>query len=366
MGRKKIALILGSGFSKEASLPTTAEIPAKFLSVPKNAILPKNIEERISEILLSFWGQTFNYEDSGNLPSLENHFTLIDLAANSGHHLGSYSPKMLRAIRRMSIHRVFSILAENDRLNSQLQFMFKEIRKNFDDVSIITLNWDLVAETHLRMLGLDFCYPIETYRFLQNGGAEPWPRNGIPIMKMHGSINWIYCDCCRRIYAGKTNLLTLHRASFLEREDFNLFFKPAAIAKMFREISAKTEKRKCPNCEAQTAGRVATFSYRKAFSIAQFQSVWEKAYSQLNKADIWLIVGYSLPEADFEFLHLLKSAQLARNFLSFPELEVVAKGDSKTVARYKSFFGLSDEAIKLGGLNHWVQNHLSDFIKNNR
>jgi hypothetical protein len=44
-------------------------------------------------------------------PALEYHFTAIDLAANSGHHLGTdYSPRKLRAIRRFSIHRAFKIL----------------------------------------------------------------------------------------------------------------------------------------------------------------------------------------------------------------------------------------------------------------
>jgi hypothetical protein len=42
---------------------------------------------------------------------VEDHFTQIDLAANSGHYLGhDYNPKRLRALRRFTIHRMFKLL----------------------------------------------------------------------------------------------------------------------------------------------------------------------------------------------------------------------------------------------------------------
>src|SRR5437016_4977076 len=107
---RSLALILGSGFSKVAGLPTTQELSSEFLNPPRGGVLGKPLEREVSRILNEFWHRVFGYRNGGIAPSLEDHFTLLDLAANSGHHLGGrYSPKMLRAIRRFSIHRVFQI-----------------------------------------------------------------------------------------------------------------------------------------------------------------------------------------------------------------------------------------------------------------
>jgi len=72
------------------------------------------------------------------------------------------------------------------------------------------------------------------------------------------------------------------------------------------------EFRTCIGCPGRIAARVATFSYRKRLRVPFFESIWDEAHNDLRLADRWLFVGYSLPEADIEIRHLLKTAQLAR------------------------------------------------------
>jgi hypothetical protein len=92
-------------------LPPTAKLSDQFLDVPENGVVPPDVEKEISKQLREFWNNAFRYPDRQLKPSLEDHFTTIDLAANAGHHLGRlYSPKRLRVIRRLSIHRAFQIL----------------------------------------------------------------------------------------------------------------------------------------------------------------------------------------------------------------------------------------------------------------
>jgi hypothetical protein len=110
-------------------------------------------------------------------------------------------------------------------------------------------------------------------------------------------------------------------------------------------------------------GRVATFSYRKAFSINQFQTIWDHAYKVLRNSDTWLFVGYSMPEADFEFRHLLKSAQLARKNLSGWSCKVVLKDDDVAERRYRSFFGIKLNQICQKGLTGWVNGCLDSFCR---
>ena len=364
MDKSKLALIFGSGFSKDAGLPTTSDIPANFLSIPSNTVLTDGIEIEISKILRRFWKEVFGYKDGGPPPSLEDHFTVLDLAANSGHHLGTYySPKKLRAIRRMSIHRVFSLVTFGKQARQHLRRMLFLLNEKFD-LSIVTLNWDIIVERHLEKYvdspKLPFHYPIETFALTGKLANRPWPHDGVPLIKMHGSTNWVYCDSCRRIYAGRVASTALNRKTFLEPEDFKLFDIKTGLA---NQLEALADNRDCPHCGNKFAGRVATFSYRKAFSIAQFRTIWERAYAHLREADTWLIIGYSLPEADFEFLHLLKSAQLARKKPSQLPIEVVIGGREETVKRYRRFFGLNELQIKSGGIKKWTEKGLNEFVK---
>ena len=361
--KPKLTLILGSGFSKEAGLPTTNDIPAMFLETPEKEKkeLPHGVGDEISKILKNFWEKVFNYYEKNTLPSMEDHFTLLDLAANSGHHLGKYyNPRRLRAIRRMSIHRVFSLVTGGWKKSECIHKLFSELNKKFA-LSIITLNWDIVIERHLKKSKIEFYYPIETFKIAEKCAGEPWVHSGIQLIKMHGSTNWVYCDSCRRIFAGKISSTALIRKAFLEPEDFRLFDVRNDILNMIESLTADNNIRLCPLCGNIFAGRVATFSYRKAFSITQFQAIWERTHVALRGADTWLIVGYSMPEADFEFRHLLKSAQLARKKTENWSAKVILMKDEKAVNRYKGFFGLNDDNILQCGLNEWVDSGLGKF-----
>ena len=140
MPKPKVTLILGAGFSCEASLPTTPELSNQFLAVPENGTLPHAVEGEISKHLGKFWEKVFGYSGE-NRPSLEDHFTVIDLAANTGHHLGPfYSPRKLRAIRRFSIHRVFQILDSKYRASETITSLLT-ILSQATDLTIISTNW---------------------------------------------------------------------------------------------------------------------------------------------------------------------------------------------------------------------------------
>ncbi len=341
--RQKATLILGSGFSKEFELPTTKELSDNFLETINGSVLDPRDEQKITEIIKTFWHEVFNYNDGHNKPLLEDHFTLLDLAANSGHNLGPhYTPQKLRAIRRMSIHRVFQILNQQYQPKTEIQRFLATMTDTFD-LSIITLNWDIVVEEQLNNCNKSFTYIIETKRI----DGSPQLDSGIPLLKMHGSANWLYCDSCRRIYCDIGTKTALHKKAYLEKEDFEIFDYEL-------QSNVRDEYRKCRFCGNYLAGRVATFSYRKAFSIDQFQIIWNNAYKVLRDSEKWLFIGYSMPEADYEFKHLLKSSQLSNTERNLQEIVVVLKDDHEAQNRYQQFFGLSDSQIFQCGLEEYV------------
>lgn len=324
----------------------------RFLETPARSVLGQTLERESSRILTEFWEAVFSYQHGGSLPSLEDHFTVLDLAANSGHQLGKkYPPSKLRAIRRISIHRVFQIL-DSEYRPSDAALRFVQRTCDAFDVSIVSLNWDIVAERLLRERGVQYGINIGK---LEDSFEKP---AGISLLKVHGSSNWVYCDSCRRLYAGAEKSALLRKA-FLKRRDFRLF-----------EVDKETinsglpshRDRKCPNCRSTLGGRLATFSYRKAFSINQFQTIWERAHAVLSDADKWLFIGYSMPAADFEFKHLLKSAQLGRRDPRAWNCESIVMDDKAAADRYRAFFGNKLVAVHQQGLAAWVDNGLDAFI----
>lgn len=341
----KLVLILGSGFSAESGIPTTKELSKTFLEIVRRPSGGREVARAISGIILQFWRDVFGYREGYQEPSLEDHFTVIDLAANFGHHVGSYyNPKRLRAIRRMSIHRTFEILDSRWGSNGATLDLLSTLAENYD-LSVVNLNWDIAVEKYLHgQLKIDFSYGIAVDDFFN----RPTAIMGIPLLKVHGSANWLYCDSCRRIYASLSSKSGLLRRAYIEESDFGLF-----------DIELPTPQengqRDCLRCGSLLGGRVATFSYRKAFSIAQFQAIWESAFRNLTEASHWLFIGYSMPEADFEFKHLLKSAQLARQNESDWSATVILKNDLEAASRYQRFFGLPSESVIQDGMSAWVE-----------
>jgi hypothetical protein len=149
-------------------------------------------------------------------PNLEDLFTNIDLAANTGHHLGpDYAPARLRTMRRLLLARMMMMLderyteAESGKADeaSQLDRFFRKL--DVDQSAFISINWDTVIER-----GLAGCCEIERFEYGCDAHAATFPRSGniiserglskesaaVPVVKIHGSVNWLYCDNCRQLY----------------------------------------------------------------------------------------------------------------------------------------------------------------------
>lgn len=352
-----IALVVGAGFSCEAGLPSTKNIVKSFLK-SQQSNLGQVIENEITDQLDKFWKYVFNF-NKRSLPSLEDHFTVLDLAANSGRNVGpEYTPRKLRAIRRFSIQRIFQILESNYDHSEAINELFSSLAPS--QLSLVSTNWDIVVENHLTHLQRPYWYGLQ----VEDPDGNELVSGGIPLLKLHGSTNWIYCDCCRRLYAGRSSdgKVALHSHIYITRDDFKQLC-PNNYDVAHRVAALSRTLKKCVHCDNRLGARIGTFSYRKEISIPQFQTIWQQAFSALRDSATWLFVGYSLPEADFEFRHLLKSAEKAARHQK--KIEVVLKGDRQAATRFRRFFGITTAQIYQRGLSDYVENHLSHLPNSN-
>ena len=226
--------------------------------------------------------------------------------------------------------------------------------------SFIVLNWDIVLERHLQSLPWPHGF--------EYGVAEiPWDgRYGssallTEIIKVHGSANWVYCDNCRQVYFDPDSKLSLDVNAGLLDDDFLLFDKKWPM----NEIERLTlGNRNCLSCGSPLGPHIATFSYRKSFRSNAFARSWATAEERLSAANRWLFIGYSLPQADYEFVHLLKTAglKLARLDRRPIKMHVVVKDDVKAEERYRQIFGSAIELVEQRGLEEYLPTGLSELL----
>ena len=347
---KNTVFILGAGFSKCADLP----IQSEFSSLLTSNEFDTEIDKVITSAIKTFLIDVFGWQDKITIPTLEDIFTFIDLSSGSGHHLGiKYTPKLLRALRRMLIYRTFQIIDHRFSYSDDIDKLLKAYAKQ--NCSFLVMNWDIVLEKHLRRIDHDreinyiaFSYDWTSHK---KGNSE----EGIKICKIHGSSNWVYCESCKTLFYLLDEKLSLHKKVGLVKSDFRLFDEKFTDRYFDKHLGITSNEKRCKICNNSVASHIATFSYRKSFRTATYPAVWFEAENILANSPKWIFVGYSLPEADFELKHLIKSAELrfkhkkmARN------IDVVIYNDAITEKKFENFFGKKNITVIQGGLSEYV------------
>jgi hypothetical protein len=361
--------IVGAGFSKHAGLPLQSDFTEALLEPRADKAHPML---PLVKHLATFVHDTFDHSVSAKAkfwPNLEDVFTNIDLAANTGHHLGlAHPPSSLRTTRRVLLARMMFMLheryAEGKRAATE---DWTKLDKFFDNIDVdrsafISLNWDTVIERRLvaqrNIKRFDYRCEAKAAEFGSKGNvisARPLPKTlgTVPVVKIHGSVNWLYCDNCRQLYWFAADDALAIAMQLITREEGD---------RLGLTDLAACAKWRCIECRSvPLTTRIATFSFLKALDFPMFEKSWLSAEQLLREADKWVFIGYSLPAADYEFKYLLKRVQLSRKV---PPAFVVITGGSEesceyTYANYQRFLGrgikrhdnvftdgLSDDAIE--------------------
>jgi hypothetical protein len=360
----KTLFVVGAGFSHYAGLPLTYKFTDALLEARSHTAGPSR---SLVEFLSSFIHDAFGHSSTAPAkywPALEDIFTCVDLSANSGHHLGpNFTPADLRTVRRALLARIILMLHQTLRNpHKRNRDDWRQLNQLFDrldssEVGFISMNWDTVIERKLgrtRAEWFDYCCDAQGAFFPEDGDAPipaPLPirrqvvDSAVPIIKIHGSMNWLYCDNCRELFWVQPDDEWRVAGQLVRERDITCMIK--VLSRRRGGIRTTPELFQATNwhcpCsdKAFLSTRVATFSYRKALEFPMFQKSWLAAERLLQTAASWVFIGYSLPAADFEFKYVLKRAQLSRS--SLPKFVVITGGTKEDVERtytnYQRFFG---------------------------
>ena len=212
---------------------------------------------------------------------------------------------------------------------AQMLYESWEKRRTSSDVaerdSIITFNYDVALDYALRFHNLGCTY-----------GLPSVDQNAHLILKLHGSLNWGICEPC-----GNIQEVELIPPGY--REKLDLYFAASEKQKVDAYLSPSLiiYQTKCSECDKEDTEETLTPlivppTWNKGDYHRHVQPVWERALKELRAAYRIIIIGYSMPETDSFFKHLLALA-LAENE-EIQELIVINPAKDETLRnRYQQF-----------------------------
>ena len=353
--------IFGAGASKAEGAPTTNELLLKSLIElgHEDHILP------IKNFLSEFFFVDFDSPEKldSRIPTFEEMLTIIDNAIIRTDDLSSHwTYDQLTELRMDLIYSIARILEVELRNKGIIHRKFVDTLFTLDDrnnknTSFICLNYDLLLDNALMELyvnkdwDLDYEIPfsnvipskrrkIEARRIhLESLSAWHLPRKdrGIYLLKLHGSLNWLYCPNCNNVETTK---------------------REKGVLKIWTEY-----KQKCHDGSLQRPIIVPP-TWQKSYDIPHLGAVWQKAAELLGKADQAFFIGYSLPESDIRCQYLFKKFLYRSSIDAQPRISVVTQpnGNEETAKRFKRIFGANTQVLPIGfqAFSNDVTRYLSD------
>ena len=379
---KKTLYIIGAGFSAPAGGPDQSRLIERIFDLPNTDAKTRDAKAAFSEFLEKVLQiAPGKFSDT----SLEDVYTPIDRCLADGISLRGMMPAELRELRAemeflisFAIDKSFDLKAASDpsagnyvddyanylvslaagRAEKAKDTDSAEAAKEYDPLSIISLNWDILLDKALyralrrrdsHLAGdydpigvVDYCCYISSIesaeRRIRPGlwalGARGY---NVKLLKIHGSMNWLQCCSCQRLYV-----------SFDEKVNIPNF------------INAKL----CRHCErcgfvATLQGSLIMPTFLKDLRNFQIQLVWQNAGVELMEAERLVFIGYSFPNADFEFRQLL-----SRMVRKDAEIEVILFHDKtpkrklqydEVCTRYRQFFGTRRVTTSERGVAEYVK-----------
>jgi NAD-dependent SIR2 family protein deacetylase len=267
---KKIVYVLGAGASVDAGGPLMKDFFSKSHQDDEK-IYPRYFDGNIryKKVYTEFikWK---NDHPNGTMEQFFDHIANIkflrgvspDVERDLIWYIGSYVVNRIKKRRIKNYYWDFASLLK---------------KRGFRSV-IITFNYDLILEKLLYKTDWGFDYCLKRFGRIYK---RDWMKNsdeGIKLLKLHGSVNWAFCDTCNALY-----------------------LQPKPIVQKLRR----------DRCKKRGHGFLNPFlvppSWNKNEYLQSIDVLWQQAKKELQSADILAIAGYSFPQAD----------QYARTLLSY-------------------------------------------------
>ncbi|GHB59516.1 hypothetical protein GCM10008107_05840 [Psychrosphaera saromensis] len=358
----KTVFILGAGFSVEAGAPTQAAIiPEAFKQFRENKA---NFDKDRFAEFTSFINDQLNIPECRySSIALEDIFTPLDRCLSESSQYRGISLDNIMKIRESVFYvvgRTIQLLLDKNHSKDYIDSFAKYLTEkssmraynNYqekDPVSVISANWDILLDNSIYKTILntphnavvDYCCYISSLDkddVTVKPGLEVLGGGGfnVKLLKLHGSLNWLQCPRCARLYT-----------KFYEKEAINNF-------------TTLTSCRHCDNNFEEEEGNHSLMAnlimptFIKDLSNPQYKIIWQNAGIEISEAEEIVFIGYSLPSADFEMRQLL--SRMTRKKAKIHVVGYSSNEEEKAgiVAHWESFFGAREVTFSFDGAKSYI------------
>ena len=336
-------------------------------------LLPEILNEdygdsELANLVKKFVNTNFDTEN-GNYPSLESVFGYLDYFISKKESLkGGYTTIQLISIKESLIRLIHHRISETKTRKGIYKNFLECLDKVNKNVSIITMNYDTLLDESFDFLYpnqalIDYCINFMNYEDYDKIDAFNWwinPRepvsiwdNKIPtpvkIIKIHGSLNWKYCNCCNQVL-----LTPWDTAIDLKSQGFK--GRIGASCENPEEIVFDL---KCPNDQTPFDTFIVPPSHIKDLNHPAISKLFDEAAIEIRKTKKIIFVGYSFPEADVHIKALFK-----KNISDDTEIEVVDPFLNDNIkSNYRSI--TNKTVFVKDSFENYIENELEKKIKTN-
>ena len=349
--QKKTAIFLGAGASAAEGAPMQNQLFEVYFSTGNIKSYPEMYGE-----LSQFFKAIFSIDLSKSVknidfPTFEEALGILDLLELRRESLRGFDPgDGPQQANRVQLIRLYLILAMSKAISDGLkksnkpgwhQQLVNNLRAKalLSQTIFVSTNYDLLIDG---ALGFQIDYGVEfsgPHQFGSRRTLAPGNQQPVKLLKLHGSLNWLYCPVCNNL---------------------NSWESKAVLSLMSEDKPIN----RCERCQSVMSPVIVPPTFYKDMSRVFLSNIWNKTENELRDVNHIIFCGYSLPDADMHIKYLLKRMQTNRDAQSNPiRLTLINNHSKKTKAqakteaeRYSRYFGV--KSVKDSGKS------FEDFAKN--
>lgn len=318
--------IFGAGASYPDGVPLQCDIVPRILQDQDPQLKKSPVSKRIRKFLMH------NFSHGDRYPSLEevfgfiNFFVANDLSLSS--ECGTRELFQLKSDLTKVIHYLIS---KSTRRSDSFTRFWKAIHEIDSNIGVITTNYDTLIDEAFDTIYpsclIDYCIDLVNYRSSDALEAFNWwidPKKPtkvfddnvptrIKLIKLHGSLNWKYCNCC-----GQVTLTPWQHQINLKMDSYEAFLDSYIY--------------ECPFDRNRLSSLIQVPTHVKTNNNYIFNKLYDEASFLVGNAKRLVFVGYSFPEADVHIRALVR-----RCFTENGTIVVINKSRTKDLRhRYES------------------------------
>lgn len=282
-------IVLGAGASKPDGMPTQAALLPLLIAGNDDRAL------RVRKGMEDFFGP---FSRGTTAPTFEEVLGVLDLAIQRQESFRGYPNSGSKSkVSEFREDLIFGIAKALEQAGEKKRAIYgrRLIDRLAEDgqlleTGFVSLNYDIIIDNALidkfPAIDIDYGVPYANYGDSPRQWQKAREGQSVPLFKIHGSLNWMYCAACTGL-------------------------EISADGKGAAKLADRP--RPCNKCGASLVPIVIPPSYFKALTNIHLHTVWNRTEQLLREADSLVFCGYSFPDADLHFKYVLKRAEMGRS-----------------------------------------------------